>query len=116
MYDNFMHEMESSSDICIAESYNDYKNNVLKKKISALLTIEEGQVLEGCMNNLYDAYEKGLDIICQCEYGQSRSAGCAAAILEHFQGNGITIFRDYKYYPNKLIFNKVSKKEIKGFS
>lgn len=63
MYDNFMHEMESSSDICIAESYNDYKNNVLKKKISALLTIEEGQVLEGCMNNLYDAYEKGIRLI-----------------------------------------------------
>ncbi len=27
------------------------------------------------------AYRDSKDIICQCEYGQSRSAGCAAAIL-----------------------------------
>ena len=35
---------------------------------------------------IYKAKENGLDIICQCEYGQSRSAACAAAILEHFCG------------------------------
>jgi hypothetical protein len=33
---------------------------------------------------IYAAKADGLNIICQCEYGQSRSAGCAAAILEHF--------------------------------
>ncbi len=49
---------------------------------------------------IYKAKEKGLDIICQCQYGQSRSAGCAAAILEHFEKNGISIFSDYRYYPN----------------
>ena len=43
-------------------------------------------------------------IICQCEYGQSRSAGVAAAILEYFHGNGIYIFADDRYYPNKLVF------------
>lgn len=56
---------------------------------------------------IYRAYEGGWDIICQCEYGQSRSAGCAAAILEHFEKTGISVFRDYRYYPNRLIFNKV---------
>lgn len=56
---------------------------------------------------IYRAYERNMDIICQCEYGQSRSAGCAAAILEHFEKNGISVFRDYRYYPNRLIFNKV---------
>lgn len=56
---------------------------------------------------IYDAYNSGMDIICQCQYGQSRSAACAAAILEHFEENGISIFRDYRYYPNQLIFNKV---------
>lgn len=30
------------------------------------------------------AKQDGFDIICQCEYGQSRSAACAAAILEYF--------------------------------
>ena len=58
---------------------------------------------------IYSAKEDGLDIICQCEYGQSRSAACASAILEHFYKNGITIFADYRYCPNQLVFNKVYK-------
>ena len=53
------------------------------------------------------AKNDGMDIICQCEYGQSRSAGCAAAILEHYYKNGISIFADYRYYPNQLIYYKV---------
>lgn len=55
------------------------------------------------------AHDDGLDIICQCEYGQSRSAACAAAILEHYCKDGISIFADYRYYPNQLIFNKIRK-------
>lgn len=53
------------------------------------------------------AVMKGYNIICQCEYGQSRSAGCAAAIKEYFDKSGIEIFADYRYYPNQLIFNKL---------
>ena len=56
---------------------------------------------------IYDAKKMGFDIICQCEYGQSRSAGCAAAIREHFYGDGIKIFADYRYYPNQLVYNKL---------
>lgn len=56
---------------------------------------------------IYRAHDKKLNLICQCEYGQSRSAACGAAILEHFCKDGISIFRDYRYTPNKLIFNKV---------
>lgn len=56
---------------------------------------------------IYKAKEDGLDIICQCEYGQSRSAGCAAAILQHFSKNGIDVFTDYRYYPNQLVYHKV---------
>ncbi len=56
---------------------------------------------------IYKAKEDGLDIICQCEYGQSRSAGCAAAILQHFERNGIDVFTDYRYYPNQLVYHKV---------
>lgn len=58
---------------------------------------------------IYKARARGYDIICQCEYGQSRSAGCAAAILEHFSKNGIRVFASYSYYPNQLIFNKLLK-------
>lgn len=53
------------------------------------------------------AYNGGKDIICQCEYGQSRSAGCAAAILEYFYHNGISIFANYNYYPNQVVYHKV---------
>lgn len=53
------------------------------------------------------AVAKNWDIICQCEYGQSRSAACAAAIREFYDGDGICVFADYRYYPNQLIFNKV---------
>lgn len=54
-----------------------------------------------------DAASRHMDIICQCEYGQSRSAACAAAILEYFCKDGISVFADYRYYPNQLIFNKL---------
>ena len=56
---------------------------------------------------IYKAKEDGLDIICQCEYGQSRSAGCAAAILQHFESRGIDVFVDYRYYPNQLVYHKI---------
>jgi len=56
---------------------------------------------------IYEARADGLDIICQCDYGQSRSAACAAAILQHFEGRGINIFADYRYYPNQLVYHKV---------
>ncbi len=56
---------------------------------------------------IYHAYKSGKNIICQCDYGQSRSAGCAAAILEHFYHRGIDIFTNYDYYPNQVIYHKI---------
>ena len=46
-------------------------------------------------------------MICQCEFGQSRSAAVAAAIMEHFGKNGIDVFADDRYFPNKFVFRKV---------
>lgn len=56
---------------------------------------------------IVQAYMKRQNIICQCEYGQSRSAACAAAILEYFSQKGISIFTDYQYYPNQVVYHKV---------
>ncbi len=56
---------------------------------------------------IHKAVADNLSIICQCEYGQSRSAACAAAILQHFEKDGISIFADYRYYPNQLVYNKI---------
>jgi predicted protein tyrosine phosphatase len=46
-------------------------------------------------------------ILCQCEHGQGRSAAIAAAILEYQTGNGIDIFANDRYFPNKVVFRKV---------
>ena len=46
-------------------------------------------------------------ILCQCEYGVSRSAGAAAAILEKYHYDGITIFSNYDYSPNRLIYHRL---------
>ncbi len=56
---------------------------------------------------IFQAYKSGMDIICQCKYGQSRSAGCAAAIAEYFSHVGISFFADYRYYPNKIVYHKL---------
>lgn len=56
---------------------------------------------------IVNAYKKGMDIICQCVYGESRSAGCAAAILQYFYHTGIDIFADNRYYPNKVVYHTI---------
>ena len=56
---------------------------------------------------IFNAKKEGKDIICQCEYGESRSSGCAAAIHEYFYKDGIKIFADYRYYPNQMVYHKV---------
>jgi len=54
-----------------------------------------------------ECIELDMDIICQCEYGISRSSGTAMAIREYLYNDGIKIYRDYRYMPNKLFFNNI---------
>ncbi len=56
---------------------------------------------------IHECIQNGYDIICQCEYGVSRSAGCAMAIKEYIFGNGIDVFRNYSYRPNQIFFNSI---------
>lgn len=52
--------------------------------------------------------DKGITkFICQCEFGQSRSSGAAAAITEFFNHNGDKIFEDKRYAPNQIIYDKL---------
>ncbi len=62
---------------------------------------------KGLSEFIYKAKNNQLDIICQCDYGQSRSAACAAAILQHFEHRGIDIFANYDYYPNQVVYHRV---------
>jgi predicted protein tyrosine phosphatase len=78
-------------------------------KLRALLAtantflFDEAQVLQ--IAEFVLAHKADTDVlICQCEYGQSRSAAVAAAITEYLYGNGIEIFADERYYPNRLVF------------
>lgn len=56
---------------------------------------------------IYAAKNGGLNLVCQCESGQSRSAGCAAAILEHLYRTGKLIFDDDRYHPDEMVYYKV---------
>lgn len=56
---------------------------------------------------ILDAQRVGYDFLCQCTYGESRSAAAAAAIREYFTHDGIQVFADYRYCPNQLVFNTV---------
>ncbi len=40
------------------------------------------------------------DVIVHCDAGLSRSAGVAAAIMKHFNGDDSPVFDSGKYYPN----------------
>jgi hypothetical protein len=53
------------------------------------------------------AEKMGCSFICQCEHGESRSAACAAAILQFFEKDGIRIFADFRYSPNQMIYRKI---------
>ena len=56
---------------------------------------------------IYKAYNDGCDFACQCQFGFSRSAACAAAILEHFEGRGNEIFSSEDHQPNVIVYEKL---------
>ena len=61
MADKFLEEMEKNKDtIAIATNYKDIMENEANAKMSALLAIEEGAVLEGKIENLKRFYDLGV--------------------------------------------------------
>ena len=64
MYERLMAEINKNSDyIKIARNYEEYLKNKNEKKISAFLSIEEGEAIEGDINKLHDVYSKGIRLI-----------------------------------------------------
>ena len=53
------------------------------------------------------AVTDGCEIICEDCYGSSAAYGCAAAILEYYEGRGLDVFASERYIPNKLVYHKV---------
>ncbi len=46
-------------------------------------------------------------LICQCLFGQSRSAAVAAAVAEFYWGKGHLIFDQPRYSPNPLVYSRL---------
>lgn len=64
MYSYFIDEVKKNNkDICIVKNYEDIKNSINKGQVSAFLTIEEGGVLEGKIDNLKKVYNMGIRAI-----------------------------------------------------
>jgi len=64
MIDLFYKELKDNSDeLAFAATINDINNNKNINKISAFLTIEEGAVLEGSIDNLNKLYQLGVRLI-----------------------------------------------------
>jgi predicted protein tyrosine phosphatase len=56
---------------------------------------------------IHSITDKAETLICQCEYGQSRSAGIAAAVRQFLYMDGIEVFADNRYFPNKRVYRKI---------
>lgn len=55
----------------------------------------------------YEDSDKKVKLIINCEAGQSRSAGVAAAIMKYLYNDDTPIFNNSKYTPNMLCYNKL---------
>ena len=64
MVDKFYEQLEkNSSDIALATNYQDFMDNMNKGVISAFLTIEEGGVLKGKIQQLRNFYKLGVRLL-----------------------------------------------------
>ena len=64
MYQRFIKELEkNSATIGLIKSQADYNENKANKRISALLTLEEGGILEGKIENLEEFFQLGVRLI-----------------------------------------------------
>lgn len=85
--------------------YKEYRNNVIFVPLDDFQT--DLPQADDIAEFVYNARRNGLDIICQCEMGRNRSAGCAAAIMDYFNKNGQEIFEDDRYRPDEMVYYEV---------
>lgn len=106
-------------DFLLRERFDDISEGAVCAMLKRKPTEEERRLLRSSFRfitpeqarEIADFYksirEKADILICQCEYGESRSAACAAAILEYEQERGNDIFSDERYSPNDLVYSAV---------
>lgn len=118
-FDRDFAELEHTSDFILRLKFDDVNDKIFEEILKRKPTESEMTVLSEKFHEITDSdaeriaafYKEIKDktdiLICQCEYGESRSAACAAAISEYSEGRGKDIFSNERYYPNKLVFKKV---------
>ena len=118
-YDWNFAELKYNPDYLLQLAFDDVDNDVFKDELGREPTNDERISIEHKYHMMTDKQANQITefyknicnkvdvLICQCEHGQSRSAAVAAAILEYRCKNGIIVFAHDKYYPNKMVFNKV---------
>ncbi len=120
--DYFFAELENEPKHRLKLAFDDVDGDVFLDELSTGSTKEERDALRRKYHMFSDeqAYQIaafywklitcGVDtLIVQCEHGQSRSAAVAAAIREFEDKEGISIFADDRYWPNKVVFRKTLK-------
>ena len=118
-YDWDFAELKYNPDYLLQLAFDDVDNDIFIDELGRKPTNDECISIENKYHMMTDKqanqiaefykniFNKVDVLICQCEHGQSRSAAVAAAILEYRCKKGIIVFAHDKYYPNKMVFNKV---------
>lgn len=111
-------DMENLPERILRMKFDDVSDEIFENLLGSSPTAAQMQQLAGrfCILNHAQARQmadfiletgEAETLICQCEYGQSRSAAVAAAVLEYYDGKGIQVFADARYCPNKYVFRKL---------
>ena len=117
-YDDNEVVLKNTPEYILRLAFDDVDNDVVFDEVGAHPTSDELSFVENKFHMFTDEHARkvadfyfdcreNIDVlICQCEHGQSRSAAVAAAILEHKSKNGIAVFSDDRYFPNKVVFRR----------
>lgn len=118
-FDRKFAELQNTPDFILRLKFDDVNDDIFEEILKRKPTESETVLLSEKFHEITDSdaeriaafYKEIKDkadiLICQCEYGESRSAACVAAISEYSEGRGKDILSDERYYPNKLVFKKV---------
>ena len=78
-------------------------DDVIERGHNCITKTNAQEIAEFALEN----YDKAERLIVHCEFGQSRSAGVAAALCQHFEGHDNGISTDPRYFPNWTCYKYV---------
>ncbi|MCL2663828.1 MAG: hypothetical protein FWE83_10970 [Oscillospiraceae bacterium] len=78
-------------------------DDVIERGYNCITKTNAQEIAKFALEN-YDKVER---FLIHCEFGQSRSAGVAAALCQHFEGHDNGISTDPRYFPNWTCYKYV---------